>query len=300
MANGPKRVALLTLEDRGSFVIDDAHAIEALARRGWLADEIPWRREAAWHEYACVVVRTTWDYQREPEAFLRALERIAAVTPLWNPLEVIRWNVRKTYLRELAAKGVRVVPTRFGRGAALDQLRALRGSHVLKPVIGANAGDTFVLDGSQSGAELAAIAGKFADREYMLQPFVDAIRTEGEHSLFYFSHRYSHAVLKRPKEGDFRVQEEHGARIVPEAPAADLRAAADAVMATLGKPLLQARVDLVRLEDGAPAVMELELIEPSLYFREDEGAAGRFAGALIELATTRGGGEASASPEARR
>lgn len=288
MADGPKRVALLTLEDRGSFVIDDAHAVEALARRGWQADEVPWRREAAWGEYACAVVRTTWDYQKDLEAFLRALERIAAVTPLWNPLEVIRWNVRKTYLRELAAKGVRVVPTKFGRGAALDELRALQGPHVLKPAIGANADDTFVLDGAQSQAELAAVANRFADREWMLQPFVNAVRTEGEHSLFYFLHRYSHAVLKQPKAGDFRVQEEHGARISPEAPAADLRAAADAVMATLGQPLLQARVDLVRLEDGAPAVMELELIEPSLYFREDAGAPGRFADALIELATTRG------------
>src|ERR1700694_2489595 len=111
---GSMRVAFLTLEDRGSFVIDDSLSIDALARRGWDVDEIPWRREATWREYACVVVRSTWDYQQEPAAFLRALERIATMTLLWNPLEVIRWNIRKTYLLELAARGVRIVPTRLG------------------------------------------------------------------------------------------------------------------------------------------------------------------------------------------
>jgi hypothetical protein len=212
------------------------------------------------------------------------LEGIAAMTLLWNPLEVIRWNIRKTYLLELAARGVRIVPTRFGHGAELEELRALGGQHVLKPVVGANADDTFVLDGARSASQLVT---RFANREWMLQPFVSSIRTGGEHSLFYFGNRYSHAVVKQPKPGDFRVQEEHGARISREDPAADLRAAADAVMAAAGKPLLQARVDLVRLDDGAAALMELELIEPSLYFREDAGAAERFADALLELQQAR-------------
>jgi hypothetical protein len=283
MANGPTRVALLTLEDRGPFVIDDSLAIEELTRRGWQVDEIPWRRDAPWEEYAGVVVRTTWDYQRDPDGFLQALERISKRAVLWNPLEVIRWNIRKTYLRELAARGVCVVPTRFGHGAAIEEWRALRGPHVLKPVIGANADDTFAIHAGLNGKDLGTIAGRFANRDWLLQPYVDTIATEGEHSLFYFDHRYSHAVLKQPKEGDFRVQEERGGQISSEEPAADLRAAADAVMATLDKPLLQARVDLVRMEDGTPALMELELIEPSLYFRQDGGAPGRFADALMEL-----------------
>ncbi|HEY8212048.1 MAG TPA: hypothetical protein VIG99_31415 [Myxococcaceae bacterium] len=286
MANGPTRVALLTLEDRGPFVIDDSLAIEELGRRGWRVDEIPWRRDAPWEEYAGVVVRTTWDYQRDPDGFLQALDRISKRTALWNPLQLIRWNIRKTYLRELAARGLCVVPTRFGQGAAIEEWRALRGPHVLKPVIGANADDTFALHAGLNGSELGAISRRFANREWLLQPYVDTIATEGEHSLFYFNHRYSHAVLKQPKEGDFRVQEEHGGLISREEPADDLRAAADAVMATLDKPLLQARVDLVRLEDGTPALMELELIEPSLYFRQDGEAAGHFADALIELLQT--------------
>jgi glutathione synthase/RimK-type ligase-like ATP-grasp enzyme len=275
------RAAFLTLEDRGSFVVDDSLAVDELARRGWQVDEVPWTRPAAWERYDCVVVRTTWDYQRDVGGFLSALERIAATTALWNPVEVIRWNVEKTYLEELAARGVAVVPTAFGHGSPESALAARRGRHVVKPVVSANADDTFVVDaGAQDVSELAAT---FADRAWMLQPFVDSVLAEGEHSLFYFAGRYSHAVVKRPKAGDFRVQEEHGGHIAAEEPAGDLRAAADAVLAALDDRLLQARVDLVRLADGRPALMELELIEPSLYFRMDPGAAGRFADALAEL-----------------
>jgi hypothetical protein len=275
------RVAFLTLEDRGSFVVDDSLAIDELSRRGWQVDEIPWTRPAAWDGYDCVVVRTTWDYQRDVAGFLIALEQIAAATALWNPVEVIRWNVEKTYLEGLAARGVTVVPTAFGRGSPESALADRRGSHVVKPVVSANADDTFVVD---AGAQAyPALAATFADRAWMLQPFVDSVLAEGEHSLFYFAGRYSHAVVKRPKPGDFRVQEEHGGHIAAGEPAADLRAAADAVLAALDHTTLQARVDLVRLAGGTPALMELELIEPSLYFRMDPAAAGRFADALAEL-----------------
>ena len=273
-----RRAAFLTLEERGAFVVDDALAIEELAARGWQVEEIPWTRDAAWERYDCAVVRTTWDYQSDCPGFLRALERIAAATALWNPLEVIRWNIEKTYLGELAGRGVSIVPTRFGHGSPVEALAALPGRHVLKPVVSANADDTYVIDGGLAAGDLAT---RFAGRSWMLQPFVDSVLSEGEHSLFYFAGRYSHAVVKRPRPGDFRVQEEHGGHIASEDPAADLRAAADGVLAAVGRPLLQARVDLVRLDDGAPALMELELIEPSLYFRMDAGAAGRFADALI-------------------
>jgi hypothetical protein len=277
------RAAFLTLADRGSFVMDDALAIAELDRRGWQVDEIPWTQEADWSRYACAIVRTTWDYQSDCPGFLATLERIAAATALWNPLAIIRWNIEKTYLGELAARGVTTVPTVFGRGSPLEALAARPGRHVLKPVVSANADHTYVVDGAEPDSWPRHLAATFAARPWMLQPFVDSIVADGEHSLFYFAHRYSHAVVKRPRAGDFRVQEEHGGDIAAAEPAADLRAAADAVLAALPRPLLQARVDLVRLDDGRPALMEVELIEPSLYFRKDAGAAARFAGALAEL-----------------
>jgi hypothetical protein len=229
-------------------------------------------------------VRTTWDYQHDCPGFIAALERIAAATRLWNPLEVIRWNIEKTYLGELAARGIAIVPTEFGRGSPGGTLAARSGRHILKPVVSANADHTYVVDGGEPDSWPAHLAATFAGRPWMLQPFVRSVLSEGEHSLFYFAHRYSHAVVKRPRAGDFRVQEEHGGDIARTEPVADLRAAADAVLAVLPRPLLQARVDLVRLDGGQPALMEVELIEPSLYFRTDAGAAGRFADALIDLA----------------
>ncbi len=278
------RAAFLTLSDRGSFVVDDALAIAELARRGWQVDEIAWTaHDADWRRYACVVVRTTWDYQSDCPGFLATLERIAAAARLWNPLEVIRWNIEKTYLDDLAARGIAIVPTVYGRGSPVDALAARRGRLVLKPVVSANADHTYVIDGGEPDSWPAHLPETFAGRAWMLQPFVGSIVSEGEHSLFYFAHRYSHAVVKRPRAGDFRVQEEHGGDIAASAPPADMRAAADAVLAALPRPLLQARVDLVRLDDGRPAVMEVELIEPSLYFRKDNGAAARFADALAEL-----------------
>ena len=281
--SGDMRAAFLTLADRGSFVMDDALAIAELEARGWQVEEIPWTREADWSRHACVVVRTTWDYQHDCAGFLATLERIAAATALWNPLEVIRWNIEKTYLRDLTDRGITTVPTWFGHGSPIEALAARRGRHVLKPVVSGNADHTYVVDGGEPGSWPAHLAATFAARPWMLQPFVRSVLSEGELSLFYFAHRYSHAVVKRPRAGDFRVQEEHGGHISAAEPADDLRAAADAVLAVLPRPLLQARVDLVRLDDGSSAVMEVELIEPSLYFRKDSGAAARFADALAAL-----------------
>jgi hypothetical protein len=116
----------------------------------------------------------------------------------------------------------------------------------------------------------------------MLQPFQRGIIEEGEYSMIYFNGKYSHSVLKVPKRGDFRVQEEHGSEIVPVAPEAALRAAGDAAIAAIGQKLLYARADIVRSGDTF-RVMELELVEPALYLRTESGAANRFADAIVSL-----------------
>jgi glutathione synthase/RimK-type ligase-like ATP-grasp enzyme len=124
----------------------------------------------------------------------------------------------------------------------------------------------------------------YAARALMAQPFVRAIVEEGEYSLFYFGGAFSHAVRKLPKPGDFRVQEDHGGSVAAVSPTADLRAAADTVMAALDEQPVYARVDLVRGDAGAWWLMELELVEPALYLRMDAGAAQRFARALTQRA----------------
>lgn len=283
----PRRLALLTMEDRSGYVVDDALAISELERRGLAVEEVPWRRPVDWAQLAGAVVRTTWDYHRDLGAFLAALRAIErAGTPLANPLALVEWNATKTYLRDLEARGAPVVPTAWGTGLDAERVRRLPAelgaeTAVVKPQVSANAEDTFRLRAPVGGAEAAAVAARFAGRGWLAQPFVASIADRGEASLFFFGGRYSHAVRKVPRGGDFRVQEEHGGHITPLHPEAAQRDAAEAVLARLpGPPPLQARVDLVQLEGGAQALMELELIEPALYFRTDPGAAARFADAV--------------------
>ena len=282
-----RRIAFLTLEDRADFVIDDALAIAELERRSIRVDEVPWRRAGTdWRAYAGVIVRTTWDYQHDLTGFFARLDEIeAAGVPLANPATLARWNARKTYLADLSARGVPTVPTRLGRGLTVEQLRALPDAIgadevVVKPVVGANADDTYRVARDAPGDRLAAIASRYPDREWMAQPFLTAILGEGELSTFHFAGRLSHAIVKRPKPGDFRVQEEHGGLIEPWSADRDAVRVAESALAALERPPLQARVDLVRLGDGSLARMELELIEPSLYFRMHPAAPRNFADAV--------------------
>jgi glutathione synthase/RimK-type ligase-like ATP-grasp enzyme len=152
-----------------------------------------------------------------------------------------------------------------------------------KPAIGANADDAYVLAGGDDENAARAVAALGA-RDALIQPFLESVLEEGEYSLFYFGGDYSHAIRKRPAAGDFRVQEEHGGDIRPVVPDAATLEAGQACLRALGETLLYARVDLIRLPDGTMAVMEVELIEPSLYFDQDALAASRFAAKLDEMA----------------
>ncbi len=280
-----RRCAFLTMENLDGFVSDDELAHAPLRRLGWYVEAVPWRRPGvAWDRFDAVVIRSTWDYQHSPEAFVGVLEQILrAGARLENALDLVRWNMHKTYLRDLARRGVALVPTVWGADVGPVDEQALLGrlgaeEIVLKPVVGANADLTFRLRaGAPAWREAAAV---FARRDYLAQPFIRSVVEEGEYSLFYFGGELSHAVLKTPRAGDFRVQEEHGGIIQSVAVAGGLAAAGARVMAALGQVPLYARVDLVRLDGGGYGLMELELIEPALYFRMDPAASACFARAL--------------------
>jgi glutathione synthase/RimK-type ligase-like ATP-grasp enzyme len=285
-----RRCAFLTLEDPTGYVIDDELAYPALAAFGWRVDTIPWRQsEVEWRRYDAVVIRSTWDYISHPDEFLEVLAEIErSGAPLFNPLHLVRWNLRKTYLRELARRGVAVVPTiwreRLNPGELPHLIAEVGTAEVaIKPVIGANARGAFRLDAQSARSRAGELSAYYADRALMAQPFLSAVTTEGEFSLFYFNGQHSHTVLKTPKPADFRVQEEHGGliRAVETEPA--LRHAGDVALRALGEAPLYARADFVRAEDARSfLLMELELIEPSLYFRTDSEAPARFARALHE------------------
>ena len=284
-----RRVAFLTLHDPTGFVIDDELAIEPLARRGIAVETLPWDRSGVnWRNYGLVVLRSTWDYQHHATKFLQTLAAIEqSGTPLQNSLAIVRWNMQKSYLRDLDARGVKIVPTlwreRLAPGELLPLFEAAGSSEaVIKPVVSGNAQGAYRLDRATAQARAAEIEAYFANRPLMMQPFEAGILTEGEFSLIYFNGELSHGILKVPKAGDFRVQEEHGGDIRAITPEPALVAAGGAAMRAIGQSLLYARVDLVRSDDEF-RVMELELIEPALYLRMEPGAPDRFSDAVVSL-----------------
>lgn len=285
------RCAYLTMDDLSAFVTDADLSIPPLRALDWEVDSISWRApDADWNAYDMVYIATPWDYQDDPQGFLDVLERIEASRALLvNPLALVRWNLDKRYLAELGERGVAIVPSlwfeRWEDGLVEQALDAFGTERVVvKPQVGANADYTYVLE---RDAPVGEIRQSFADRPLFVQPFAESIRSEGEYSLFYFGGDYSHAILKRPKAGDFRSQEEHGAEHAVVEPDAELRRLAGSALADLSPAPVYARADYVRGNDGAFWLMELELIEPSLYFRYDTESPRSFARALDAAYRTR-------------
>lgn len=267
------------MDDLEGYVSDDELAIGPLNALGWEVSSVSWRdNNVDWDKFNAVVIRTTWDYHLAPDKFVDALQKIDASTArLENALSTVKWNLNKTYLRDLENKGVTIVPTIWRSGIfTIDDLerwkRELKSDEIiLKPTISATARDTFrIKDIDRNIMEI------FAERSFMIQPFMSSITEEGEFSLFYFNGEYSHAILKRPKNKDFRVQEEHGGIISAVTPEADMLKMAEMINGKIDPLPLYSRIDLVR-HDGGFALMELELIEPALYFRTDPNAAEFFA-----------------------
>lgn len=281
-----RRCAFLTTDDLGGFVTDDELAHEPFRRLGWEVEPVPWRRLADPDRFEAVVIRTPWDYPDDPDLFLAVLERIdGSGARLANPLGLVRWNLRKTYLGELEERGVPVVPTVFrhaidrrGLRRLFDELESDR--LVVKPLVGANARDVHVIGRGADDPALSPAEEAHRGRDCLIQPFVTSVTDEGEYSLIFLGGRHSHTIRKLPREGDFRAQEEHGARLSTVEDRADLVTAGDRALAAIDPTPLYARVDLVRLRCGDLAVMELELVEPSLYLRMDPSAPERFAAAF--------------------
>lgn len=280
-----RQCSFLTLDAPEGWVTDDELAQEPLRALGWEVTTLPWNRPGVdWSRFEAVVIRSTWDYHKRLDEFLATLETIGrSGARLANPLDLVRWNVRKTYLRDLEDRGLPVVPTLWATSPDEDRLRGLfdelgTDEIVLKPVVSASAYDTFRV---RRGSDLAGLAALYAGREAMAQPFLASIVEEGEYSLFYFDGELSHTILKSPKDQDFRVQEEHGGLIRPAEPPAPLPDLGRRIVEALPVQPLYARVDLVRMGTGF-ALMELELVEPSLYFRIVPGSAERFARAFVD------------------
>jgi hypothetical protein len=260
----------------------------AEAFRALFGDDLdfrPWTDAGDLSAHALVLPLLVWGYQRRAADWYCALDAWeAAGIRFANALPLLRWNTDKDYLLDLAEKGVATVPTIESGALCTDDLAAARaqfGSEtlVIKPAISGGADGTYRL------AAHDPIPFDVLEREMLIQPMMASVATEGEYSLFYFDGAFSHAILKKPAAGDFRVQEQFGGHEVRVEPPALALALAQAALAAAPLAPLYARVDMVRDDaDGGFRLMELEVIEPSLFlsFAADGGAL--FAKTVLERA----------------
>ena len=282
------RIALATHAKLPTLNDDDRLLVPALAALGVTAVPAVWdSSDVCWDELQGVLIRSSWDYHlRAPEflAWIARLER-AGVT-VWNPGDLLRWNHHKRYLRDLAAEGVATVATRWlarSEEVDLSALLAAAGwrEAVVKPAVSASAFGTWRTSTASASGDQARLDQMLSAGDVMVQPLLPEVSDAGEWSLLFLGRRFSHAVLKRPAPGDYRVQWEFGGSAVSAAPADHLIADAARVIAAVPGDPLYARVDGVE-RAGRLVLMELELIEPHLFLGWDAGAAGRLARAIRE------------------
>jgi glutathione synthase/RimK-type ligase-like ATP-grasp enzyme len=270
------RVAILTPAPDFWEAWNWAYDVEAavLERAGIAVEPRPWTKVGDLTGFDLVMPLVAWGYHADPQRWHALLDRLDGerVRTL-NPVPLLRWNSDKSYLAELGEKGVAVIPTRLVEElneAALAEARAEYGEElVIKPPISASADGTHRLQPHDSLPESSR------GRSMMIQPFLRAVAEEGEYSCLLFGGEFSHAIVKRPKAGDYRVQPHLGGTEEPcTAPPGSIELA-KAALAAAPAEAAYARVDMVRDGSGALAIIELELIEPSLWLQHapDKGAS---------------------------
>ncbi len=286
-------VALATCSVVPALDADERSLIPALEALGLVAEPRVWDDPAVrWDDVRLVVVRSTWDYSRQRDAFL---EWSAAVPRVLNSVPVLAWNTDKTYLRDLEAAGIPIVPTVWvGSDSHGGRFQLPEGQLVVKPTVSSGAQNTARYGPSDHDAARAHVERLLTDgREVMVQPYVSSVDADGETGLIYIDGVFSHAIRKGPLlrvPGSSTDQLWAVEDISLRTPDDDERAIAEATLDALRwarEELLYARVDVVRGGDEGPMLLELELAEPSLFLTLGDSAALRLAGAIARHTVSR-------------
>ena len=288
----PMLLALATRSDLPTWEVDDRALHAELARAGVPFEQPVWDDPAVdWRRFDAVLIRTTWDYQERLPAFRAWARHVAVASRLFNPEPVVAWNTHKSYLRDLQRDGVPLAPTQWlGRGERPDVAALVRAAGwregFLKPCVGATARETlrFSVDADGLRRAQAHVDRLLPQEDLMLQPFLPAVLARGEWSAVFVDGAITHCVRKVPVPGDYRVQDDFGAKDGPHEPTAAERALALQAMAAVERRfgrLLYGRTDFLWDDAGGCVLTELELVEPSLFFRHGPAAAAALTAALL-------------------
>jgi glutathione synthase/RimK-type ligase-like ATP-grasp enzyme len=271
---------------QANILSEERLLMTGLEARGLRTRRVAWSNaEFDWKRARAAVFRSTWDYFDRFAEFSAWMDRVAGGLQFFNTPELVRWNVDKHYLRDLAGRGVNVPVTRFierGQTTTLDEVMAANGWNeaILKPAVSGAARHTYRLNAANLEAHESVLRELLREESMMVQPFLGSVLTQGELSLMVIGGRCTHAVRKIAKPGDFRVQDDHGGTVHPHTPTTDEIAFAEAAVAACPQSPLYARVDAVRDDEGRLSLMELELVEPELFFRFHPPAADALAAAI--------------------
>ena len=284
MSASRPRIVLATANDQPDITPSDRLYAQALERRGLAVAGAPWDGpRAAFAGADAVIIRSTWGYYRANAAFGEWSEAMAVTSRLYNPIALVRWNLRKDYLGKLAAAGVRVPQSHIvaAEWAAIDAVFA--GSPwqraVVKPATGASGYGVALVSRDEIAAAVDRLPDHARSGGLLVQEFLPEI-ADGELSLVFFDGLFSHAVRKRPPKGEFRVNSRFGATRSVERPTVGVIEQGAAALKTLPEQPLYARVDGV-VRDGALIVIEVEVLEPGLFMDFHPPSAELFAEATI-------------------
>lgn len=283
------KIALASCRDLPDWEVDDKPLEAALTARGVDIVKPAWDDpQVNWSKFDACLIRTTWDYSERRDAFVAWAKKVAISTKLFNPAETVRWNTDKRYLKSLAERGVPTIETVWIEpGEHVDVAALLRergwSRGFIKPVVGASSRATLRFDDSADGIAAAQQhLDMYAAREaMMMQPYLAMVETEGEYSVIFVDGKPAHGVRKVPVPGDYRVQDDFGAHDESWTPTDEELATAQHAIRAGGQGLLYGRVDFLRGNDGKLLMNELELVEPSLFFRHGKQTAELLADALL-------------------
>ncbi|MCR9287161.1 MAG: hypothetical protein NXI23_07180 [Bacteroidetes bacterium] len=267
-----KRIGFITSQEHSALYYDDRYLIVPFQKEGIEIVPVVWDGDNSFSDLDLLVFRSAWDYHFKMEQFENWLEEINKENiKIFNPISVIQGNYDKFYLKGLAEKGLPIIPTSFVENTESLNLKTLLEKNnwekaVIKPAVSMSAYQTFSFDQSNSEVLQKELKNTFGAGRVIIQEFAQEIVEEGEWSLIFFDKHYCTAILKKPKKGDFRVQGELGGTAQIAQPSERVIWQAQRILFSFEEPLLYARVDGI-IREGNFYLMELELIDPELFFR---------------------------------